>query len=140
MCKASKAIIKHEHKILLLLRDNKPGISSPNKWSLPGGKAENKETYEEALKRELLEEISVVPKKYNYIKEFVEENGRKTAAYVVDLDDTEVTKLKLGDEGQEIRFFRIEELKELKFSRCPMIQYYSKHPEELAKILSLNEL
>ena len=135
MCKASKAIIKHNDMILLLLRDNKLGLSSPNKWSLPGGNAEKGKSYEDALKRELLEEINVIPQNYQYLSEFVENNGRKTAAYIVELNDDEVNALKLGNEGQELRFFHINELSDLSISRCPTIQYYKKHIKELESIL-----
>jgi 8-oxo-dGTP diphosphatase len=44
-------------EILLLLRDNKPGIPYPNTWDLPGGHLEERETPTECLCREMGEEF-----------------------------------------------------------------------------------
>ena len=46
-------------EILLILRDDDPGISFPNYWTLVGGKVEEDETPELAAHREMLEEIGV---------------------------------------------------------------------------------
>ena len=44
-------------EILLLLRDNKPGIPYPDTWDLPGGHLEEGETPTECLCREMCEEL-----------------------------------------------------------------------------------
>jgi 8-oxo-dGTP diphosphatase len=44
-------------EILLLLRDNKPGIPHPNTWDLPGGHLEEGETPTECICREMREEL-----------------------------------------------------------------------------------
>jgi 8-oxo-dGTP diphosphatase len=44
-------------EILLLLRDNKPGIPYPNTWDLPGGHLEEGETPTECICREMREEL-----------------------------------------------------------------------------------
>lgn len=51
------AVIYHQDKILITLRpeDKKLG----GYWEFPGGKIEDQETPEEALKRELLEELAI---------------------------------------------------------------------------------
>lgn len=38
------ALIIHNHKLLMLLQDNDPNISSPNCWSLIGGGIEEGES------------------------------------------------------------------------------------------------
>lgn len=52
------AILYRQGQLLMQLRDNIPGILYPGYWGLFGGHIEPGETPEEALKRELLEEIS----------------------------------------------------------------------------------
>jgi len=44
-------------EVLLLLRDNKPGIPYPNTWDLPGGHVEGSETPSECICREMGEEL-----------------------------------------------------------------------------------
>lgn len=51
------AILYQAGHFLLQLRDNKPGIPYPGHWGLFGGHLEPGETPQEALRRELLEEI-----------------------------------------------------------------------------------
>jgi 8-oxo-dGTP diphosphatase len=53
----SLAVLYFEDKFLVQLRDNIPGIVYPGHWGLFGGHIEADETPEEALKRELIEEI-----------------------------------------------------------------------------------
>jgi 8-oxo-dGTP diphosphatase len=50
-------IINDENQVLLQLRDDKPSIPFPNKWVTLGGSVEQGESPEEAIKRELKEEI-----------------------------------------------------------------------------------
>ncbi len=51
------AVIEHEGKILAAQRS--ATLSLPLKWEFPGGKLEEDETEEEALNREILEELNV---------------------------------------------------------------------------------
>jgi len=46
-------------RLLIYLRDNKPEIPFPNHWDLFGGHVEEGEAPEEALVRELKEELGV---------------------------------------------------------------------------------
>ncbi|MBD2744135.1 NUDIX hydrolase [Coleofasciculus sp. FACHB-1120] len=61
MVEVAIAILYRHGKFLLQLRDNIPGILYPGHWAFFGGHLEPGETPEEALKRELLEEIGYVP-------------------------------------------------------------------------------
>ena len=61
------ALIFHDGKLLMLLRDDIPTIPSPDTWSLIGGTMEDGETPLETLKREVQEEIGVVPSNITYI-------------------------------------------------------------------------
>lgn len=55
------AILHQQHRFLLQLRDDIPGILYPGHWGLFGGHLEPGETPEIALLRELLEEINYTP-------------------------------------------------------------------------------
>jgi len=55
------AVLEHDHSWLLQLRDDDPAIVSPGCWGLFGGHLESSETPEEAIHRELLEEIGHQP-------------------------------------------------------------------------------
>jgi 8-oxo-dGTP diphosphatase len=50
-----------EGKVISQLRDNKPGLMFPGHWSTLGGRIEEGETPDEAMSRELTEEIEISP-------------------------------------------------------------------------------
>ncbi len=54
---STAGIARRNSKFLVALR--KPGTSIGESWEFPGGKKENSETAEQALKREFLEEFSI---------------------------------------------------------------------------------
>lgn len=61
--KVATAIIKCNNNLFLLqLRDSLPQISFPGHWSSFGGKIEENETPNQAILRELKEEINFIPK------------------------------------------------------------------------------
>ena len=110
------AIIIENRKgeILLLLRDDDPGISYPNYWTLVGGKVEEGETPQSAAHREMLEEIGV-----DTDVTFWKQYDRQHPFAIVDQHiftgkiDIPRELLTLG-EGQDIRFFNSHEIKNLK--------------------------
>src|SRR5262245_44793715 len=89
-------------EVLLMQRDEKPGLSFPAHWNLIGGGVEAGETVEEALVRESIEEIGVSPGDFSRFGVYA---WRHYEVHVFDsrlnltLDD-----LTLG-EGQDLRFF-----------------------------------
>jgi 8-oxo-dGTP diphosphatase len=57
---AVAAILRKSHgEVLLQQRDNTPGLPFAGYWSLPGGKVEDGEMPDEAVHRELIEEIEL---------------------------------------------------------------------------------
>ncbi len=115
---SSFAFVTNRGRLLLLLRDNKPTIPNPNKWSLLGGRDEADETPEETLFRELKEEANIEKAPVRFLwEEESEQNGvkegRKRYYYHLPLPNEQLTTLKLGDEGQALSFFTLEELKKI---------------------------
>ena len=109
-----KAVIYKDQKYLLQLRDDNPAISSPNTWGFFGGGVDDGETHEEALIRELNEELNWKPKK---IELFHIENSLKTKYYSIYFN-TSIKQLCLC-EGQEMKWYYSEEIFEL--SNTPSI-------------------
>ena len=73
MMKEIAAIILENDKgeFLLYLRDNKPDIPFPGYWDLIGGHVEEGETPEQALVREVKEELDIDLKEYTFYKKYV---------------------------------------------------------------------
>jgi 8-oxo-dGTP diphosphatase len=57
-------------ELLFYLRDNKPGIPFPQHWDLFGGHIEDGETPEEALIREVKEELNYNLKDFKFFREY----------------------------------------------------------------------
>jgi len=113
MKRISKIIFFNDEKFLLQLRYNSE-IDFPNTWTLLGGKIELGESAEDALKRELIEELDFE----DFSPKFLFTKIRMTLGKEIEdnifyakLDEKILTyELK---EGQKIQFFTIEEIKEL---------------------------
>ena len=60
-CAVKALIYRRDGKILMQQRDNDIRINNPNKWTFFGGMVEKGESLKEALSRELLEEICILP-------------------------------------------------------------------------------
>lgn len=65
---ATAILFDCNNQLLIYLRDNKPGISYPGYWDLFGGKVEPGETPEQALVREVKEELGVTVAGYSLYK------------------------------------------------------------------------
>lgn len=57
----SALLIDEQGKLVIQLRDNKPGLLFPAHWATLGGGIESGETPDEAIRRELTEEIEPAP-------------------------------------------------------------------------------
>lgn len=125
----SHAIITFEKKVLLELRDKNPRISDPDKWTFPGGRMWMGEDYPDTIKRELKEEISLVPKDIKPLGMMINTVTRsRHEMYVCQLTADEAKSVKLGNEGQDLKFFSFDEMADL-----PLAKYLSKYIESYGR-------
>lgn len=134
MKSSSKALVIYKKKLLLILRDNIPGLKDANKWSLPGGSLESGENHREALTRELKEEIGIAPKNFAYLGNISVLFLIKHVFFIARLSSTEFKRVKLGDEGQKLGWFRVKDLKNLNLT-SGLSNYFKLHGEYLEKIV-----
>ena len=114
------AIILENDKgeFLLYLRDNKPDIPFPDHWDLIGGHVEEGETPEEALIREVKEELDIDLKDYTFYKKYecLTGDAYENIKYIyygkINLPIEEITLL----EGVRPQYFSREEIPDVKFA------------------------
>jgi 8-oxo-dGTP diphosphatase len=114
------AIILENHigDFLLYLRDNKPGIPFPDHWDLIGGHVEEGETPEEALVREVKEELDIDIKDYVFYRKYecftgdAYENIKYIYYGKIGVPIEEITLL----EGVRPQYFSREEIPNVKFA------------------------
>lgn len=105
-------------EILLYLRDNKPTIPFPHHWDLFGGYVEEGETPEQALIREVKEELDYDLKEYKFFKKYecLEGDAHPNVKYVyIGKVDKPVEELHL-QEGERLQFFTREEIPHVAFA------------------------
>lgn len=112
-----KAVIICDHKVLLILRDDKPECSYPLHWQIVGGGIEEGESPEEALTREVKEETSYEISNFLFLEKVKGSKGEEVYRYLVKVEESEKDKFKIGsEEGLEVGFFGLGELDNLKLT------------------------
>ena len=115
--KTIAAIILENPKgeLLLYKRDNKPGIPFPGYWDLIGGHVEDGETPEQALVREIKEELDIELTDFVFFKEYLctEKDAYPNVKYIyagiIDIPIEKITLL----EGDYPMYFKKEEIQSL---------------------------
>jgi 8-oxo-dGTP pyrophosphatase MutT (NUDIX family) len=129
-----KAVIYKDHRYLFQLRDNNASISYPNKWSFFGGELDNGEGFEEALKRELLEELHWCPNKFFYLAKDTDKTTNCNINYYLVPCELPDHKLILG-EGQAMKWFTINQIMDLNsICRPYILRKIIKQADSLIKI------
>jgi 8-oxo-dGTP diphosphatase len=135
MKKIAAIILENDKsELLLYLRDNKPGIPFPNYWDLIGGHVEDGETPEEALVREVKEELNIDLKEYTFYKKYecltgdAYENIKYIYTGKINLPIEEITLL----EGERPQYFSREEIPNVKFANIlkTIVMEYIKDPNQ----------
>jgi 8-oxo-dGTP diphosphatase len=133
--KVIAAIILENGKgeFLLYLRDNKPEIPFPDHWDLIGGHVEEGETPEEALVREVREELDFDLREYVFYKKYecLTGDAYENIKYIyygrINLPIEEITLL----EGVYPKYFTREEIPYVKFAnilKSIVMDYIAEHP------------
>lgn len=108
-------IVLEDGRYLMQMRDDRPGVFFPGHWGLFGGAVERGETPEEALQRELAEELHFQPTAYTYFSRMDIDYGsvgdivRYRQFYEIRISEVERRRLVLG-EGREIGAFAAPDL------------------------------
>ena len=104
----SQAIILKENLYLMQLRDFKPNIIYPGHWGFFAGHWKNSETAEDAMMRELNEELCWQPPILSYLGNIIVEGNHRIHVHKCQLNNG-LESLTL-QEGQEIGAFTKEEI------------------------------
>lgn len=111
---AAALIIFEDNRYLLQLRDQKPGIFFPGHWGLFGGATEPGESPEQAIRREMNEELGLmVPSDIKHVTDFSFTFGRfgviERHFFKIAVASSVMGSLTLN-EGAEMRAFRAAEI------------------------------
>jgi 8-oxo-dGTP diphosphatase len=105
-------VFNEDQKILIAQRPSH--TSHPGFWEFPGGKIEANEIPEEALIRELNEEVGITPKEYDFLKKVsYDYETKKVLLWVYKI--TKFTGNAYGAEGQIVQWVDKSELQHYQF-------------------------
>jgi len=106
-----RGIAKKDKKILLLRRHPK-SRNNPNRWELPGGKAELEEYFDETLIREFKEETNLDIKLGDFYEAIQNDYTHKRTVQVVMEVEILNEDVRISDEHDDWKWFSLDEIKE----------------------------
>jgi len=107
-------IIYNTDRSSVLLALRKPDQHQGNCWEFPGGKNETGESKEDALARELLEELNVNPTQSEFYYD-IEHDYADKSVHLYFYRVTAFTGDPKGRENQQIKWFPLEDIAQLEF-------------------------
>lgn len=132
MIQRASAIIVKDGRLALIHRDKQ----GREYWVLPGGKVEEGETVEEALKREIEEELSLYVYTYKKVFSVTDEFGKEFVCFVV---YSEKDRLELNGDSEERRNSSPENVYEPRWVEIGSLEKLNIKPDgvraELLKLL-----
>ncbi|MBI5223667.1 (deoxy)nucleoside triphosphate pyrophosphohydrolase [Candidatus Micrarchaeota archaeon] len=115
------AIIRKQNRILICQRSNKDK-NHPLKWEFPGGKVENEESPEQALQREMKEELGIKTEigkifgaSTKTYEEYREGKVAKKRRIIILAYETKTTEIPKNQEFEEVKWEEIDKLEEYDF-------------------------
>lgn len=108
------ALLLSEDKILLARRSHHRK-AYPDLWSFPGGHVEGDETLNEALRREVSEELGIIPLAYRLISQFSDPNAttEPICYHLYAVTAWEGEPAIIDEEHSELRWFSFREANSL---------------------------
>jgi 8-oxo-dGTP diphosphatase len=122
----------HKDGKFLIVKRSENEIGYPGKWQIPGGKLESKETLQQSLEREILEEVNLKIKNIRYLTDF--EFTRPDSYHVVGivfLCDWASGEVKITDAHTDYKWITVEEAKD--YDLIPRMLEQFKTAEEVIK-------
>jgi 8-oxo-dGTP diphosphatase len=109
----AKVALIHGDEVLVILRDDLPGLPWAGYWDLPGGGREGDETPEACVLREVAEEIGlrIVPERLIWRSEHPSTTrpGAVAVFFAAGITAAEIATVRFGDEGQGWRMMALAE-------------------------------
>lgn len=107
------ALLLDDNQLLIIQRDNKPGLRFAGLWDFPGGSREDNETPFECVAREVEEELDIklIESEIIWRKTHPAMHDPNLTAYfmVVKITQDDIDSIKFGDEGQGWKLVSIDE-------------------------------
>ena len=111
--KVTCAIIFHNEKLLVV--QNSSDSDHPFQWEFPGGKINIGETYEDCIKREIIEELEIEIEIYQKLNSVEFDYGFKQIVLIPFLCSIKNGEIKLN-EHNAFKWINVNELGEIDFS------------------------